>query len=154
MKNLKQFINEVGDKPVHYNWFIRNNDMWRAEFMVENPKATDFFDDENWYEMSIEYNKQKECWFADFALMNSSDQRGMRLDTTTTGTGNSIQVFSTVSAIMKEFLTKQKPECVKFDSAGKRGSIFLKMLKKVNGYFVEKDTSRGGRWTHIKLTKK
>lgn len=91
-------IGESLDSPLSYSWKRQTEKKWEAEFTIDKQKMVVYF---NIYP-SI---GSAEVLFYDENAMNPDEAHKMF---SLTGGGNSIKIFATIAAIVKDFLGKQR----------------------------------------------
>lgn len=124
-------INELFNGPVPYKWKRENND-WIAKFQIEDLSFEAYF--------TFSFGTEKPEYIFGFEYLDADDTHA------NTGLGHEFEVFATVIAILKEFLTKKKPYAVEFygDKSDGKGKLYDFMIKKMKsqaqsmGYAVDK----------------
>lgn len=131
MKSFKEFLTELFDSPVKWKWTSKSVNYWAAEFWVADK-----------YLYVVTFDKNIKAWELVFVLdvikePGESDSLRERLPigrTHNTGTGNQLQVFSTVLDIAQKFLKEVKPNILIFSgskSSGK-GDLYKMILVKLD----------------------
>ena len=150
MKTFKQHITELWDKPLPYRKnkgaraVKRNTGLYEYEFVVKLPKDKIIY--------RVKMVQTGTTWIVTF------DSGGEEMDITGAAGEKSVQVFSTVYAIIKDWVKEVEPESVEF-SADKRwgesrAKLYDRMVKSMapKNYTVTVATSSG--WTHDYLFRK
>jgi len=146
MHSFKQYLTELFDKPAPFKWKEKDDSFWRGTFNIGK----------NGFEVTANL-LEEDVWDVSFAR---TDRGLWKYDAS--GDGDEIKVFSTVIAMIKEFVLKQKP--LELDIAASktdtddasRVSLYKKLIKTQAGKFGYKltkldDTSET---TYFSLKKK
>lgn len=132
MITFKQYITEVFNKPLKYKWEIKNSSEWGGDFTTD--KGTEVMLD---MDHSLGRGESYDYWEVQFEANDSF---------ALTGRGESIAVFSTVFAMMKEWIKKEKPKMITFNAKEQnRQRLYTTFIKKFAGPlgYKLKDTASG-----------
>ena len=116
---FKQFITEVFDKPLDYEWFRKSNLIWGGSFYINDEYIV----------VSISERGKPDFWNIDFI----GEVSGYKI----TGKGNSFQIFATIFKMIQEFLKTKKPKGIYFSA---KESSRIKLYK----MFIKKYSSKIG----------
>ena len=134
-------LDETFDRPYDYSWDSQSNGAWRGHFII---KANDEVD------VSIEH--WQKYWKIEFSR---NKQHGV------TGGGDAVRIFTTVIAMIDEFIDIQSPDVIKFsadkskDDKMSRAKLYSTMIQRfaaANGYNSQ-ESIQDGKTSYL-LTRK
>ena len=134
-------LDETFDQPYSYTWDYQTNGAWRGHFII---KAND--------EVDISIENWQKYWKIEFSRNN---QRGV------TGGGDAMRIFTTVIAMIDEFIDIRSPDVIKFsadkskDDKMSRAKLYSTMIQRfaaANGYNSQESVQDGK--TSYLLTRK
>ncbi len=124
MLTFKQHLTELFDRPLPWGWLGTKPHLWMAGFEVG----------EYWYEVDFNYMGDASGWEVAFVLFKD----GMP-ELKLSETGNEIAVFSTVAAILKEWISGARPSKFYFTgNGGSRQRLYDKLAKLISKKFKYK----------------
>ena len=132
MTTFKQFISEAFDKPYPYTWRYRRDDLWAGHFTTKDA-----------HEVSVTATRLG-SFGAPYEVQFSRKSPTSKLhfgSTRTTGEGDEIRIFSTVIAMIREFVDAEDPGVIEFSAfkgptdsvsttLNKRGRLYATLCKK------------------------
>ncbi len=136
MKKFKEYLIEVFDKILPWEWYAKTKKSWIADFKVGRmPYDVDFI------KKVVKVDGYKYgVWELLFGM-------GIRSTMNITGHGQAFEVFSTVGNIMKSFLKEENPDILYFSAKEKSRiklySALSKKIEKETGYKLVKNVDAG-----------
>ena len=112
-------INEMFNNPIPIRWIKTTNNNWKGEFVVSNPE------EQKKYIINIIKLENEMPWEIVFDLV-----QGKKKTQDITGTGDAIQVFSTVLNGIKQWMNKVNPDAFILSAREpSRQSLYRRMLQ-------------------------
>jgi hypothetical protein len=125
VSSVQTGLTESFDHPLPYHWQGRNRLVQQANFAVEDKHYRVMF----W---KVDDPRIKNAWSVEFSLAARE-----RWQVHQTGTGNAHQVFATVLAVIREFVTRVNPQQIRFSATHEnRKNLYLRLANRMPGYTV------------------
>ena len=152
MKTYRELLNELGNSPYKWKW-TKEHSEHIAKFNTEAGEYGVAFFHKRYSEVPKNRDNVPSTWSVVFYL-DDKRKDGLSTHFDDTGTGDSIRVFSTVLAVLKDFIKKFNPHFIEFTADAKREKIYNKVLRYVKGYTLEKEKDPYDGEMKFTLTKK
>jgi len=152
MKRFKQHIAETLDKPYRFKLDFKSTGYYLYVFET---------DDENFVDVTIN-NEDLENGYDEESIDNPSGwnvQFEVNGSISKTGQGEQFRIFSTVGAVVQDFMRRESPDKLSFSGSKKIGDdrtkLYTRLAKKIaRKYRMKLDTEGRSRLTMFVLTKK
>lgn len=112
----EKFITELFDQPYDYKWFSQTKGAWRGTFKTASNDEV---------EVNIENFREK--WIIEFTRNDIFN---------VTGDGDAVRIFSTVIAMIDEFISIESPLLIKFSAdkaksgSDSRAKLYTRMINR------------------------
>lgn len=123
---LEGDLTELFDGKGSYEWSTHNTEFWEGEFTVNGVP----------FSVNMEKLKSSGVWDVEFSMESghrNAEGKRDRFGTTGTSGTSSVQVFSVILGMMREWLNHMKPEAFGFtgDKSNGKESLYGKIVNKM-----------------------
>ena len=116
------YLREIMDKPLPYEWTSKSGGLQTVKFEVG--------DIDYWVNFYIDYDQLVDAKTALIEFVSSEGQFNI------TGSGNAVKVFSTVFAVIKDFVQRNKMDYLRFAAKEpSRRKLYKHFIKKYGNKF-------------------
>ncbi len=121
-------LDETFDQPYDYTWDEQTNEAWHGQFIT---KTNDY--------VEVEIQSWGKYWRIEFTRSGDSGISDSKI----TGEGDAMRIFSTVIAMMGEFIRDIRPNIIKFsaekseEDSESRSKLYTRIVNRfaaINGY--------------------
>lgn len=149
MKRFKQHIAETQDKPYPFKLDYKTSSTYKYVFTTDQDDFVDvdFYNEDLDYEYDLPDDEEESGWEVSFEINGS---------TGLTGGGDAFRVFSTVGAVLKDFMKKESPTKLMFTGAKNkdddRTKLYTRFVKMIARQYKMKFSTKIWQGNKLKST--